>query len=91
VRGMEQYMRNKQHARKLDEEQRAREQKAFLLEVKGRLNPCTIPEPFALQTELREVRTHIDKLCLSPSLGLLFLLRNCSLVSVNVAVIKTLR
>ncbi len=57
VRGMEQYMRNKQHARNLDKEQRAREQKAFLLEVKGRLNPCTIPEPFALKTELREVRT----------------------------------
>ena len=57
VRGMEQYMRNKQHARKLDEEQRAREQKAFLLEVKDCLKPCTIPEPFALKTELREVCT----------------------------------
>ena len=76
MRGMEQYMRNKQHARNLDKEQRAREQKAFLLEVKGRLNPCTIPEPFALKTELREVRTTCTSSVLSPSLGLLFLWRN---------------
>lgn len=57
VHGMEQYMRNKQHARQLGEEQRARERKAFILEPKKRLDPCTVPKPFALQTELRDVRT----------------------------------
>lgn len=54
---MERYMQNRQHARQLEQEQRAREQKAFILEPKKRLEPCTIPQPFALQTELREART----------------------------------
>ena len=53
---MERYMRNKEHARRLEQEQRAREQKAFILQPKERLDLCTIPKPFALQTELREVR-----------------------------------
>lgn len=53
---MERYMRNKERARRLEQEQRAREQKAFILQPKERQDPCTIPEPFALQTELREVR-----------------------------------
>ena len=53
---MERYMRNKEHARRLEQEQRAREQRAFILQPKERLDPCTIPQPFALQTELREVR-----------------------------------
>ena len=57
VQGMEQYMRTKQHARQLQQEQRARERKVFILEPKKRLDPCTIPAPFALQTELREVHS----------------------------------
>lgn len=56
VAGMERYMRIKQHARQLAEEQRAREKKAFILHPRKTLDPCTVPEPFALQTELREVR-----------------------------------
>ena len=56
VPGMERYMWNKQRARQLAEEQQAREAKAFLQNPKARLEPCTVPEPFALQTELREVR-----------------------------------
>ena len=56
VHGMEHYMRNKQHARQLEQEQRARERKAFILEPRQHLDPCTVPEPFALQTKLREVR-----------------------------------
>ena len=56
VPGMERYMWNKQRARQLAEEQQAREAKAFLQNPRARLEPCTVPEPFALQTELREVR-----------------------------------
>ena len=67
---MEPYMRNKERARRLEQEQRAREQKAFILQPKERLNPCTIPVPFALQTELREV-------CMMP---LLWEFRDCFLV-----------
>ena len=55
VPGMERYMWNKQRARLLAEEQQAREAKAFLQHPRARLEPCTVPEPFALQTELREV------------------------------------
>ena len=55
VHGMERYMRNKQHARQLEQEQLERERKAFILEPKNHLDACTIPKPFALQTELREV------------------------------------
>ena len=55
VPGMERYMWNKQRARQLAAEQQAREAKAFLQNPRVRLEPCTVPEPFALQTELREV------------------------------------
>ena len=55
VQGPEQYMRTKQHARQLEQEQRERERKAFILEPRKQLDACTIPKPFALQTELREV------------------------------------
>ena len=48
-------MQNKQRARQLAEQQSAREAKAFLQNPRARLEPCTVPEPFALQTELREV------------------------------------
>ena len=54
---MEHYMRNKQHARQLEQEQQERERKAFILEPKKHLDACTIPKPFALQTELREVHS----------------------------------
>ena len=56
VPGLERYMAAKQRARQLAEEQQAREAKAFLQNPKARLEPCTVPQPFALQTELREVR-----------------------------------
>ena len=52
---MEHYMRNKQHARQLEQEQQERERKAFILEPKKHLDACTIPKPFALRTQLREV------------------------------------
>ena len=53
--GMERYLQKKQRARQLAAEQQAREAKAFLQNPRARLEPCTVPEPFALQTELREV------------------------------------
>lgn len=56
IKGMEAFLAQKQRARQLAAEQRAREVKAFVLNPRDRSNqPLTIPLPFCLRTDLREV------------------------------------
>ena len=55
VHGLDAYMANMDHARQLEEEQRAREDKAFCANPLPRTEPFTVPRPFALHTQLREV------------------------------------
>lgn len=55
VPGMERYMATKARAKQLAEEQRQREEKAFVLNPRDKLETCTIPQPFSLRTDMREV------------------------------------
>lgn len=55
VAGMEAFMANKQRARQLAAEQAQREEKAFILHPRDTHAP-TVPQPFCLRTDLREVR-----------------------------------
>ncbi len=54
--GMEAFLANKERARQLAAEQAAREEKAFILNPRDRsAHPLTIPQPFCLRTDLRQV------------------------------------
>ncbi len=69
VSGMEAFLANKERARQLAAEQAAREEKAFILHPRDRSGqPLTIPRPFCLRTDLREVNAPV-----TPLVGLLLL------------------
>ena len=51
---MQAFMANKQRARQLAAEQAQREEKAFILHPRD-VHAPTIPQPFCLRTDLREV------------------------------------
>ena len=55
VHGLDAFLATKDHARQLEAEQRAREEKAFCVNPQPRAEPFTVPRPFALHTQLREV------------------------------------
>jgi hypothetical protein len=48
VRGLGKYLERKEHARKIAEEQKEREEKAFLVNATGNRHPFTVPQPFQL-------------------------------------------
>lgn len=50
IRGLGRYMELKQMAKRQQDAQKQREQKAFLIEPPARLHPYTVPEPFHLNT-----------------------------------------
>lgn len=55
VHGLDAFLATKEHARQLEAEQRAREDKAFCANPQPRAEPFTVPRPFSLHTQQREV------------------------------------
>jgi hypothetical protein len=66
---MERFMAMKARAKQLADEQRLREEKAFVLNPKDKQEPCTIPQPFSLRTDLREVHALHNAAARCPCLG----------------------
>lgn len=56
VRGLGRHMELKQMAKRQQEAQRQREQKAFLIDPPSRLQPYTVPEPFAMCSSRKDER-----------------------------------
>lgn len=55
VPGLDMHLKTMERAKQLEAERQEREDKAFHRHLKDRSEPFTVPQPFALRTELREV------------------------------------
>ena len=57
VPGLDTHLKTMERAKQLEAEQQEREDRVFHRHPKPRSEPFTVPQPFALRTQLREVGT----------------------------------
>jgi hypothetical protein len=57
VPGLDAHLKTMERAKQLEAEQQAREDRVFQRHPRAPAEPFTVPQPFALRTQLREVGT----------------------------------